>query len=57
VRLPPTGEPGSERPRALVDGDLLVDLSDVVVDYDDDFFATGSGAGAQRVVAGTAVGR
>lgn len=35
------GQPGQERPAALVDPEQVVDLSDVVSDFDEDFFATG----------------
>ena len=41
MRLARIGEPGAERPGALVDGDLFVDLSDVVADFDEAFFASG----------------
>jgi 2,4-didehydro-3-deoxy-L-rhamnonate hydrolase len=41
MRLVRTGAPGAEKPGALVDDDLLVDLSDVVADYDEAFFRSG----------------
>jgi 2,4-diketo-3-deoxy-L-fuconate hydrolase len=51
VRLVRTGEPGAERPGALVDGDLVIDLSDVVVDYDEAFFGSGQIATLAPVIA------
>jgi len=41
MRLVRTGAPGAEKPGALVDDDLLVDLSDVVADYNEAFFRSG----------------
>ena len=41
MRLVRIGDPGAEKPGALVGGDLLVDLSDVVADSDEAFFASG----------------
>src|SRR5271155_5492505 len=40
MRLVRTGAPGDERPGALIEGDLLVDLSDVVADYNEAFFGS-----------------
>ena len=36
-----TGAPGAEKPAARVDGEHYVDLSDVVTDFDEAFFAGG----------------
>ena len=41
MKLLRIGMPGAERPAALVDEDHFVDLSDVVPDFDENFFATG----------------
>ena len=41
-----TGAPGAEKPAARVDGEHYVDLSDVVTDFDEAFFA---GGGVERV--------
>jgi 2,4-diketo-3-deoxy-L-fuconate hydrolase len=41
MRLVRTGPPGAEKPGALVDDNLLVDLSDVVADYNEAFFRSG----------------
>ncbi|MGA2528312.1 MAG: fumarylacetoacetate hydrolase family protein [Acidimicrobiales bacterium] len=41
MRLARIGVPGAEIPGALVDGDLFVDLSDIVADFDEAFFASG----------------
>ena len=41
-----TGAPGAEKPAARVDGEHYVDLSDVVTDFDEAFFA---GGGIERV--------
>jgi 2-keto-4-pentenoate hydratase/2-oxohepta-3-ene-1,7-dioic acid hydratase in catechol pathway len=41
MRLVRTGAPGAEKPGALVDDNLLVDLSDVVADYNEAFFGSG----------------
>lgn len=41
MKLMRIGQPGQERPAALVDPEQVVDLSDVVSDFDEDFFATG----------------
>jgi 2-keto-4-pentenoate hydratase/2-oxohepta-3-ene-1,7-dioic acid hydratase in catechol pathway len=51
VRLVRTGPPGAEKPGALVSGDLLVDLSDVVVDYNEAFFGSGQIAMLAPVIA------
>ena len=41
-----TGAPGAEKPAARIDGEHYVDLSDVVTDFDEAFFA---GEGIERV--------
>src|SRR5262249_22755556 len=46
VYLMRTGAPGAEKPAARVDGERYVDLSDVVTDFDEAFFA---GGGIERV--------
>jgi 2,4-diketo-3-deoxy-L-fuconate hydrolase len=46
VYLMRTGAPGAEKPAARVDGEHYVDLSDVVTDFDEAFFA---GGGIERV--------
>jgi 2-keto-4-pentenoate hydratase/2-oxohepta-3-ene-1,7-dioic acid hydratase in catechol pathway len=51
MRLVRTGAPGAERPGALIDGDLLVDLSDVVADYNEAFFGSGRIATLAPIVA------
>lgn len=47
MKLLRIGEPGSEKPAALVDGDAYVDLSDVARDFDEEFFGSG---GLARIV-------
>jgi 2,4-diketo-3-deoxy-L-fuconate hydrolase len=59
MRLVRVGPFGSEKPGALVDDDLVVDLSDVVEDFNEAFFASGAiealrGAVAERFAAGRA---
>ena len=51
MRLVRTGERGAESPGALVEGDMLVDLSDIVGDYDEAFFAAGQIATLADVIA------
>lgn len=51
MRLLRIGEPGREKPAALVDEDHYVDLSDVVADFDEGFFGTGGLARIAPVVA------
>jgi 2,4-didehydro-3-deoxy-L-rhamnonate hydrolase len=46
MKLMRIGEPGSERPAALVGPDRHIDLSDVVDDFDEAFFAAG---GLERI--------
>jgi 2-keto-4-pentenoate hydratase/2-oxohepta-3-ene-1,7-dioic acid hydratase in catechol pathway len=46
MQLMRLGEPGQERPAVRVDDHTYVDVSDVVPDYDADFFAT---AGVERL--------
>jgi 2,4-diketo-3-deoxy-L-fuconate hydrolase len=46
MRLMRVGAPGLERPAALVDGDRYLDLSDVVGDFDEEFFGAG---GLERI--------
>ena len=41
-----TGAPGAEKPAARIDGEHCVDLSDVVTDFDEAFFA---GGGIERI--------
>jgi 2-keto-4-pentenoate hydratase/2-oxohepta-3-ene-1,7-dioic acid hydratase in catechol pathway len=41
MRLLRIGAPGAEKPAALVDDDHYVDLSDVVRDFDEEFFGSG----------------
>ncbi|MCU1533601.1 MAG: Ureidoglycolate lyase [Glaciihabitans sp.] len=41
MRLVRIGDLGAEKPGALIDDDLLVDLSDVVDDFNEAFFASG----------------
>ncbi|MGH7291469.1 MAG: fumarylacetoacetate hydrolase family protein, partial [Myxococcota bacterium] len=41
MRLMRLGEPGTERPVVRVDADHYVDVSDVISDYDESFFADG----------------
>ena len=51
MRLVRTGERGAESPGALVEADMLVDLSDIVGDYDEAFFAADQIAALAGVVA------
>ena len=51
MRLVRIGAAGSESPGVLVDDDTIVDLSDVVGDYDENFFASGALANLGDVVA------
>jgi 2,4-diketo-3-deoxy-L-fuconate hydrolase len=58
MRLVRTGARGAEKPGALVDDNLLVDLSDVVADYDETFFGSGRIATLAPLIAErTAAGR
>jgi len=57
MRLARIGAPGAEIPVAVLDGDEVVDVSDVVPDFDEAFFASGRLADlpalvAERVAAG-----
>jgi 2-keto-4-pentenoate hydratase/2-oxohepta-3-ene-1,7-dioic acid hydratase in catechol pathway len=57
MRLVRLGPKGSETPGVLVDDDTFVDLSDIVTDYDEAFFASGrlgtlAATVAERVAAG-----
>jgi 2-keto-4-pentenoate hydratase/2-oxohepta-3-ene-1,7-dioic acid hydratase in catechol pathway len=45
------GEPGREKPVVLVEDDTYVDVSDVVADFDERFFASGGAAQLADVVA------
>lgn len=51
MRLVRLGPKGSETPGALIDDDTFVDLSDVVGDFDEAFFASGRLAKLDAVVA------
>jgi 2,4-diketo-3-deoxy-L-fuconate hydrolase len=51
VKLLRIGPPGQERPAVLVDEHRYVDVSDVVHDYDEDFFHRGGAALLQDAVA------
>ncbi len=51
MRLVRLGPAGSETPGVLVDDDTFVDLSDVVGDFDEEFFASGALATLADVVA------
>ena len=51
MRLLRIGEPGAERPAALVDVDRYVDLSDVVDDFDEAFFGSDGLARIAPIVA------
>jgi len=51
MRLVRIGTAGSETPGVLVDDDTFVDLSDVVTDFDESFFASGTMATLADVVA------
>jgi 2,4-didehydro-3-deoxy-L-rhamnonate hydrolase len=46
VYLMRIGAPGAEKPVARIDGDTYVDLSDVVADFDEEFFG---GGGVDRI--------
>ena len=50
MRLLRLGEAGHEKPAALVNEGLVVDLSDVVNDFDEDFFASGRLAELAEIV-------
>lgn len=54
MRLARLGAPGSETPGVVLDDDLFVDLSDVVTDYDETFFAAGGLATLPPLVAARA---
>jgi 2,4-didehydro-3-deoxy-L-rhamnonate hydrolase len=54
MRLARLGDPGSEKPGVVLDDDLFVDLSDVVADFDEEFFASGRMAELPAIVAGRA---
>lgn len=56
MRLLRIGAPGSEKPAALVGADRYVDLSDVVLDFDERFFAEGGLARIAPVVAERSAG-
>jgi 2-keto-4-pentenoate hydratase/2-oxohepta-3-ene-1,7-dioic acid hydratase in catechol pathway len=61
MRLVRVGDAGTERPGALIHGDLFVDLSDVVVDFNEAFFASGQisslpAAIAERLSGATPIG-
>jgi 2,4-diketo-3-deoxy-L-fuconate hydrolase len=51
MKLLRTGPPGAEKPAALVGEDLIVDLSDVVADFDEEFFGEDGIDGVRSVVA------
>ncbi len=51
MRLMRLGEPGREKPVVLVEDDTYVDVSDVVADFDERFFASGGAAQLADVVA------
>jgi 2,4-diketo-3-deoxy-L-fuconate hydrolase len=51
MRLARLGDPGSETPGVVLDDDLFVDLSDVVDDFDEKFFASGALATLPAIVA------
>lgn len=51
MRLVRVGPAGSEVPGALIDDDIFVDLSDVVSDFNEAFFASGILATLDKVVA------
>ncbi len=54
MRLLRLGQPGAEKPAVLVDDDHYVDLSDVVHDFDEAFFASGRIAELAALAAGRA---
>jgi 2,4-diketo-3-deoxy-L-fuconate hydrolase len=51
MRLVRLGEAGAERPGALITDDMFVDLSDVVVDFNEAFFASGQIGALPAVIA------
>jgi len=51
MRLARLGAAGSEKPCVVLDDDRFVDLSDVVDDFDERFFASGAIAGLPAIVA------
>jgi 2,4-diketo-3-deoxy-L-fuconate hydrolase len=51
MKLLRVGAPGTEKPAALVGHDRYVDLSDVVTDFDEDFFGSGGLARIAPIVA------
>ncbi|MFK3677961.1 fumarylacetoacetate hydrolase family protein [Microbacterium sp. NPDC090218] len=51
MRLIRVGAAGSETPGALIDSDTIVDLSDVVTDFDESFFTSGAIATLPEIVA------
>jgi 2,4-diketo-3-deoxy-L-fuconate hydrolase len=51
MRLARLGPAGSETPGVVLDDDLFVDLSDVVRDFDEEFFGSGALAGLASIVA------
>jgi 2,4-diketo-3-deoxy-L-fuconate hydrolase len=51
MRLARIGAAGSEKPGVVLDDDLFVDLSDVVDDFDETFFASGALATLPGIVA------
>lgn len=46
MKLMRIGQPGAEKPAALIGGDRYVDLSDIVDDFDENFFGAG---GLERI--------
>jgi len=56
MRLVRIGQPGAEKPAALVADDRYVDLSDVVDDFDETFFGSGGIARLAPIVAERATG-
>ncbi|TXN29424.1 fumarylacetoacetate hydrolase family protein [Lacisediminihabitans profunda] len=51
MRLVRVGQAGAERPGALIRDDLFVDLSDIVVDFNEAFFASGQIASLPAAIA------
>lgn len=51
MKLMRIGAPGAEKPAALVGDDRYIDLSDVVDDFDEEFFGTGGLARITPIVA------
>lgn len=51
MRLVRVGPKGSEKPGALLDDNTIVDLSDVVEDFDESFFASGAITSLPAIVA------